>query len=316
MIEIVENRLDQPLPPSILRNLKSLLVAARPKQWTKNLIVFFALIFTINDAWTLDDLDRAIPSIFQVTLAFLLFSTLSAAVYLVNDIFDLEADRVHPYKRLRPIPSGQLSVLFAWFAAATLSTASISLSFLLMLEFGWIMLIYLFLMTAYSTVLKRIVLLDVFAISAGFVLRAVSGAAVLEVPISPWLYTCTGLGSLMIALAKRRSELISSQGTYEKQRETLASYTVPLLDLLIAIVATSTLLAYALYIFTAINLPENHAMLATIPFVVYGLLRYLSIVYSKNLGEAPEEVLITDIPLIVTIVLWLATASTILVLFR
>ncbi len=312
----METPREQTLPPSVLGVLKSLVVAARPKQWTKNLIIFFALIFTIDDAWRVGDTDKALSLVGQTGLAFLVFSMLSAAVYLVNDIFDLEADRAHPSKRLRPIASGQLPVQLAWSGAAALTLAGVTVSFLLVPEFGWVALAYLALMAVYSVLLKRIVLLDVFAISAGFVLRAVAGAAVLQVPISPWLYTCTGLGALLIALAKRRSELVASRGLAQRQRETLAVYTVPLLDQFIAIVATSTLLAYTLYTFTAPNLPENHAMMLTIPFVVYGLFRYLFLVHSENLGEAPEEVLITDIPLIVTIMLWLATASTVLVLFR
>ena len=312
----METHREQALRASVPGVLRSLLVAARPKQWTKNLIIFFALIFTIDDSWGLGDTSRAVSLIGQTSLAFVLFSALSAAIYLVNDIFDLEADREHPTKRLRPIPSGRLPVQVAWSAAATLTVASIGLSFLLVPEFGWVALAYLVLMTTYSVALKRIVLLDVFAISAGFVLRAVAGAAVLQVPISPWLYTCTGLGALLIALAKRRSEMVASQGLAGRQRQTLDSYTVPLLDQFIAIVAPSTLLAYTLYTFTAPNLPENHAMMLTIPFVVYGLFRYLFLVHAKNRGEAPEEVLITDVPLIITIFLWLATASTVLVVFR
>ena len=171
-------------------------------------------------------------------------------------------------------------------------------------------------MMVYTTALKRLILLDVFAISAGFVLRAVAGAAVLQVPISPWLYICTGLGALFIALAKRRSELVSAGEHAGSQRDTLEWYTPSLLDQLMVVVATSVMLTYSLYSFTAGSLPENHAMMFTIPFVVYGVFRYLYLVHVKNLGESPEDILITDLPLIATIVLWLATAATILVIFR
>ena len=295
---------------------KGLLLTTRPKQWTKNLIIFFALFFTANEAWDMGDPDVALSLLGKTTLAFFLFCVLSGVVYLINDIFDVEHDRQHPRKRTRPIPSGELPVPVAWVAVVVLTALSLGLSFVLEPRFGWVALIYLIVMTAYTLVFKHLILLDVFSISAGFVLRAVAGAAVLDVPISPWLYICTGLGALLIALAKRRSELSRAGQAAGRQRGTLESYTVPLLDQFIAVIATSTLLAYTLYTFTAPNLPENHEMMLTIPFVVYGVFRYLYLVHVKNLGENPEDILITDIPLIVSIVLWLATAATVLVVFR
>jgi 4-hydroxybenzoate polyprenyltransferase len=295
---------------------RALLLSARPKQWTKNLIIFFALFFTVNERWDLGDPGVALSMLGKTTLAFGLFSALSGAVYLVNDIFDVENDRRHPRKRHRPIASGELPIPVGWAGAAGLMALSIGLSFVLERHFGWVALGYLALMLAYSLVLKRIVLLDVFTISGGFVLRAVAGAAVLQVPISPWLYICTGLGALMIALSKRRSELALGGDDAGRQRDTLDKYTTSLLDQFIAIVAPSTLLAYTLYTFTAPNLPENHAMMLTIPFVVYGLFRYVFLVHARDLGESPEDILITDVPLIVSIALWLATAATVLLVFR
>ena len=292
--------------------LRALAIAVRPKQWTKNLIVFCALFFTVGDAWDLNDSGRALSLLGKATLAFALFSALSSAVYLFNDICDLERDRQHPKKRFRPIPAGQLPLPVAWFVAAGLVVLGLGFSFVLETPFGWVALVYVLTMVAYSLLLKRIVLLDVFSISGGFVLRAVAGAAVLQVPVSPWLYTCTGLGALLIVLAKRRSELTLAGEAAGSQRDTLEQYTAPLLDQFIAVVAPSTLLAYTLYTFTAPNLPENHSMMLTIPFVFYGLFRYLYLVHSKNMGESPEDILITDLPMISCIVLWLATAATVL----
>ena len=305
---------DRPIVPALLGLSAALLFATRPKQWTKNLLIYFALFFTASETWDLGDTGPALSLLSKTTSAFILFSALSGAVYLINDIFDLERDRLHPKKRFRPIPSGRLPISVAWGAAAVLTAIGLSLSFLLEPLFGWVALGYLATMTAYTLVLKHLVLLDVFAISGGFILRAVAGAAVLQVPVSPWLYTCTGLGALLIALSKRRSELAQAGDDAGSQRVTLDWYTTPMLDVFIGIVAPSTLVAYTLYTFTAPNLPDNHAMMLTVPFVVYGLFRYMFLVHARNLGENPEDILITDIPLILSIVLWLATAATILIL--
>ena len=250
------------------------------------------------------------------TAAFVLFCAVTGVVYLVNDLFDVERDRAHPVKRHRPVASGALPVWVAWVAAAVLTALSLGLSFLLEPLFGGVALGYLALMLVYSAALKHVVLIDVFSISAGFVLRAVAGAAALHVPISPWLYTCTGLGALLIALGKRRSELAQAGDGADRQRGTLGWYTLPLLDQLIAVVAPSTLVAYTLYTFTSPNVPENHAMMLTIPFVVYGLFRYVYMMHNTGLGEVPEEMLITDRPLIASILLWLASAAAVLLVFR
>ena len=290
--------------------------ATRPKQWTKNLIVFLALLFTLNEAWDPNDVSGLLSLATRTTLAFVIFSALSSAVYLVNDIFDLESDRSHPKKRFRPAASGQLPISVAWVGAAVLAAAALSSAFLLEPVFGAISTVYLAAMVAYTLAIKRLIILDVFAISLGFILRTVAGAVVLGVPISPWLYICTGLGSLFIALAKRRSELSLAGENAQSQRGALRDYTLPVLDQLISVVATSTALAYALYTFTAPNLPENHAMMLTIPFVVYGLFRYIYLMHTKELGENPEDIIISDAPLLIAVVLWLATAAVILGLLR
>ena len=306
----------RPSASTLLGTAKALLIATRPRQWTKNLLLYFALFFTVNEGWELGDPGVALSLFGKTTLAFGLFSALSGAVYLVNDLLDIEKDRQHPKKRYRPIAAGVLSAQVAWIAAGALAALSLALSFVLEPLFGWVALGYAGLMLAYSVILKRLILLDIFSISGGFILRAVAGAAVLQAPVSPWLYTCTGLGSLLIALAKRRSELSRAGGDAVRQRATLALYTTSLLDQFIAIVAPSTLLAYTLYTFTAPNLPDNHAMMLTIPFVVYGLFRYVFLVHAKGLGENPEDILLADVPLFVSIVLWLASAAAILTVFR
>ena len=303
-------------PLTLLGVGKALLLSTRPRQWTKNLIIYFALFFSVKEAWDLGEPESAIAALGKATLAFALFSALTGAVYLVNDIFDVERDRLHPRKRLRPIAAGQLPVGAAWTAAAVLAVVSVGFAFVLEPLFGWVELAYLGTMIAYTLVLKRVVLLDVLMISGGFVLRAIAGAAVLATPISPWLYTCAGLGALLIALGKRRSELTAAGGAAPRQRETLEWYTPGLIDQLMAVVAPSVLLAYTLYTFTASNLPDNHAMMLTVPFVVYGLFRYIYLVHAKDLGESPEDIFVSDVPLVASIVLWLAAAATILVIFR
>jgi 4-hydroxybenzoate polyprenyltransferase len=290
--------------------------STRPKQWTKNLLVFMAFFFTIDQEWDLAEIETGVRFFAKSAIAFVLFSALSGAVYLVNDIVDVEKDRQHPRKRFRPIASGKLPVPLAQVGAAILAVAGLAVAYALEPLLGLVAALYLTTMLFYSFMLKKIVLLDVFSIAAGFILRAVAGAAVLQVPISPWLYICTGLGALFIALSKRRSELALAGEDAAKQRDILNTYSVPLLDQFVAVVAPATVVSYALYTVTSENLPENDAMLLTVPFVVYGLFRYMFLVHRKGLGEAPEDILITDVPLIISIVLWLATAATVLVVFR
>ena len=302
------------LPPVTM--VGALLRSTRPRQWTKNLLIYLPLFFTINGAWAPQDLGGGLALLGKATIAFVVFAALSGAVYLINDIFDIKQDLLHPRKRHRPIPSGQLPVVVAWPAAVVLALAGLSLGFVLEPLFGAVSLAYVGTMVAYTLLLKQLVLLDVFAVGAGFVLRVVAGAAVIQVPVSPWLYICAGLGALFIALSKRRSELALAGEKAGSQRGTLNSYTRGLLDQLIGVVATSAVLAYSLYTFTAPNLPENHTMMLTIPFVVYGLFRYIYLVHTRDKGENPEEILITDVPLISSIVLWLVAAGSILFLFR
>ena len=292
--------------------MKALLLAARPRQWTKNLLIYVPLFFTAGDAWDLSDTAGALSLLAKATLAVVLFSLVSSGQYMVNDVLDADEDRRHPRKRLRPVASGALAAPVALAVGGLLAVGGTAAAFVLEPAFGWVTAIYLATTAAYSFALKRVALLDVFVISAGFVLRTVAGAAVLEVPVSPWLYTCAGLGALFIALSKRRSELANAGDRAPEQREALDLYSVPLLDQFIGISATAALLTNVLYTFTAPNLPDDHSMMLTAPFAVYIIFRYIYLVQRRGLGESPEEVFTSDVPIIVAVALWLLTALVVL----
>jgi len=268
----------------------------RPKQWTKNLLVFTGLVFTYN---LLNG-----PMLATVLGAFGVFCALSSAGYLWNDVRDVEADRLHPTKRLRPIAAGRLPLGLATVLALLLGGGGLYAAYALRPSFGLVGALYLLLTLTYSIWLKHLVLIDVFGISAGFVLRAVGGAVAIGVPVSPWLYVCTVLGSLFLALGKRRNELETLTSAAGQHRRNLEQYTVELLDQLILIVASVTVMAYSLYTFSAENLPRDHSMMLTIPLVVYGIFRYLYLVRVKRQGGAPEDMLLTDPGLLGTVISW------------
>lgn len=269
----------------------------RIKQWTKNALVFFALIF---------DKQLFHPvALLRTTCGFLLFCLISSAVYIFNDISDIEADRQHPEKKNRPLPSGRLPIKIAWVAGIFLVTLVLPLSYLLSPSFAAVILAYLILILVYSKWLKHIPILDVLIIAAGFVLRVHAGVTLIAIErFSPWLYVVTTLGALYLGFGKRRAELALLAGDANSHRRVLNGYTIPLLDQYIMIVSSTTILAYSLYTFSAPNLPENHSMMLTIPFVIYGVFRYLYLVQSKHGGGAPEEVLLSDRPLQAAILLW------------
>lgn len=287
---------DRILAPSASRSAIPYLLAMRPKQWLKNALVFAALVFSDN----LLDPGR----IAEVAVAFVCFCMASSAVYLLNDLRDRESDRRHPVKRFRPIAAGQVAPEHAVIAALTLAGVALGAGFALTPGFAAVLAGYMLLNIAYSLYLKHHVIVDVFAISAGFVLRAAGGAVVLSVPISPWLYVCTIVLSLFIGFGKRRSELTLLEDDAGSHRKNLDDYSEPLLDQYIVVTAGATVMAYSLYTFVAPNLPENHLMMATIPFVLYGIFRYLFLVHQKQEGGAPEQVILTDRPLLGAVVLW------------
>ncbi len=301
--------------------LKQILLSMRPRQWTKNGILFFPLLFTIRQYWR--PFTPVMWRFIALTLAgFVIFCLLSGIVYIVNDLVDVEKDRQHPRKRLRPIASGALSRGAAMAAALVLLSSALVASTLLDLyaqsfpypggepafpvpfAFTFVGVSYLVLQIAYSFYLKNIVILDVFAIAAGFLLRTVAGAAVIQVPISPWLYVITILLSLFLGFSKRRHELVLLESAAASHRAILKEYTPALLDEMIAVTTASTVIAYSLYTFTAENLPKNHAMMLTIPFVLYGIFRYLYLIHIRQEGGSPEELLLRDRPLTIAVVLY------------
>jgi 4-hydroxybenzoate polyprenyltransferase len=287
--------------------LKGLIRTLRPKQWVKNGFIFIALIF-----------DRKLlnPTYFLPTLAgFGLLCMVSSTVYLINDLVDIEADRAHPDKRHRPLPSGQLSKGVAVVAAVILPLLSLPLAFLLRPAFGFVLLGYLVLQIAYSFWLKHMVLIDVMAIATGFVLRVVAGVVLVDVTrFSPWLYLFTTMLSLFLGFGKRRQEILLMEENANNYRAILDHYTVALLDEMIMIVTATTVLTYSLYTFSAEGLPANHAMMLTIPFLVYGIFRYLYLIHVKGEGGAPDEVFLTDKPLLATVILFFLTIIAILYL--
>jgi 4-hydroxybenzoate polyprenyltransferase len=269
----------------------------RPHQWTKNVIIFAALVFDVK-LLSVRYTARAIAG-------FLLFCLISGVVYTINDLVDLEKDRQHPRKRNRPLASGALSPRLALGAVMIILIMALPAAMALDMSFALILFGYLILQLAYSFVLKHIVLIDVLAIAAGFVLRVGAGVPLVDAQrFSPWLYICTTLLALFLGLSKRRGELVALAGDAGNHRPSLADYTLPLLDQLISMVTASTILAYALYTFSATNLPVDHTMMLTIPFVIYALFRYMYLVHAKGTTLAPDEVLLTDRPTLLNIVLW------------
>jgi 4-hydroxybenzoate polyprenyltransferase len=275
---------------------KAIIKTMRPQQWTKNVFVLAALVF--------DRQITVIDSLFRTLAGFLIFCLLSSAIYIFNDLIDAPSDRNHPKKRNRPIASGQLSERAAIITLLMLLAVILPLASLLSWGFFAICVAYLLINIAYTRWLKHIAILDVFIVASGFVLRVVAGVSLIHVErFSPWLYVITTLIALYIGFGKRRSELMSLAGDANLHRRVLEGYTLPFLDQLLSILSATTIMAYSLYTFSAPNLPENHVMMLTIPFVIYGIFRYLYMVQVKNAGGAPEELVLTDRPLQIVAVL-------------
>jgi 4-hydroxybenzoate polyprenyltransferase len=273
------------------------LMSLRPEQWTKNLIVFAALIFGQRL------FDPA--AVGRSLAAFFIFCALSSVVYLLNDLSDRDADRLHPLKRLRPIAAGDVTPALAMTTAALMGTAALIGAFWLRPAFGWIAAAYLGLFATYSRVLKHVVILDVLTIAIGFVLRAAAGAAAISVPMSQWLLVCTILLALFLGLSKRRHELTLLANAASGHRKILEEYNPYLLDQMIGVVTASTLMAYIIYCTspeTTEKFGTSHLVLTT-PFPIYGIFRYLYLVHQKGVGS-PSEVLLMDRPLVACIALW------------
>lgn len=277
--------------------ISALIKTMRPRQWTKNVFIFAALVF--------DGQLFNVASFSRTLAGFILFCFISSCVYILNDIVDVEADRQHPEKKKRPIPSGKLPIRVAWSALAILVIGVVISSYLLDLEFMYVVVGYFILNITYSLWLKHIPILDVLIIAAGFVLRVHAGVTLIQVErFSPWLYVLMTLLSLFLGFGKRRAELaLLAQGA-GSHRKVFDGYTLPLLDQYIMIVSGTTIVAYSLYTFSAPNLPENHSMMLTIPFVVYSIFRYLYLIHVEDAGGTPEEVLLSDRPFQASMILW------------
>ena len=295
---------------------RAAVVSMRPVQWTKGLLVFLPLAFSVNERWSTDDTHVLGELFLRALVAAVIFCALSGAVYIFNDLLDRQGDREHPRKRNRPIASGEMPQAAAQAIAGALMVASLVGSFLMDTGFGIVSATFVVMNLAYSSFLKRVIILDVMAVSAGYLLRVVAGAMVIDVTVSPWLYTTIGLGALFIALGKRHSELRAAGSNATSQRPVLEQYSQAFLDQLISITSTATLVAYALYTFEASNVPENHSMMLTVAFVVFGLFRYLYLVSHTNEAENPELIIIRDMPLVISVLLWAGTAITVLALAR
>jgi 4-hydroxybenzoate polyprenyltransferase len=280
-----------------MKTIKALLVTMRPKQWLKNILIYTALVF--------DGQLNNVDAILKTTLGFVLFCLISGTVYIINDLADVEADRKHPRKSQRPIPSGKLPLPIAYAAVGIILIICFPIAYILSPGFLVVLLVYFLLNLLYSKWLKHYAIIDVMILASFYLLRVVAGLTIIEVArFSPWLYVVTSLLALYIGFGKRRAELALLSNDASNHRRVLDGYTIPLLDQYITIVSGMTIVAYSLYTFSAPNLPSNHAMMTTIPFAIYGIFRYMYIVQMKQGGGAPEEELFADRPLQVDIVLW------------
>ncbi|MDH4100627.1 MAG: decaprenyl-phosphate phosphoribosyltransferase [Nitrospirota bacterium] len=278
--------------------LKEIFLTLRPRQWVKNVVIFAALIFSQNLIY--------FPLILRATLAFVIFCLLSGAVYIFNDLMDLEQDRLHPVKKNRPIASGRITPQTASLALLVLVAVAVGAAYRLGTPFFIAALTYLALFIFYTLKLKHVVILDLLTIAAGFVVRAVAGAVVISVDISHWLLLCTILLALFLGLAKRRHELVLLAEQASEHRKILAEYSPQLLDQMISVVTSSTVVTYALYTMSSETIEKfgTDNLVFTVPFVLYGIFRYLYLVHQKQEGGSPERLLFSDKYLLVNVVAW------------
>lgn len=278
----------------------------RIQQWIKNLFVFAPLIFSQN---ALNP-----PLLVKTIFAFILFCTLSGAAYILNDIQDLEEDKLHPVKSKRPLASGRLKKTHALFSCVFLILLGLAGAFLLNVYFFVALFVYIVLQTIYSSWLKHVVIIDVFLIATGYLIRVIAGGLAIEIQLSPWLFICTILIALFLALSKRRHELILLDKKAETHRPILKEYTPQLLDQMIAVVTASTVISYSLYTISSETVAKfgTKNLLFTVPFVLYGIFRYLYLVHQKDEGGSPEALIVKDKPLLIDLFLWIVTVVLIL----
>ncbi len=277
----------------------------RPKQWTKNLLLFAALLFSFEEIRT--------ETILATLLGFILFSLVAGCVYILNDYVDRDRDRQHPVKKFRPIASGQVSPTHALLFGIILLTLSVGTAFVMNPLFGVLCVVYFLLNVSYSFVLKHLVILDMMTIAAGFVLRAIAGGVLIHVPFTPWFLICTMLLSLFLAIGKRRNELTLLEGNTGSHRKVLDNYSITLLDQFNTIVTTATIISYSLFTFTS---DRTIHLMWTIPLVIYGMFRYLYLIHMKNQGGSPDRVLFEDKPILITVMLYVISVVTIFAIFE
>jgi 4-hydroxybenzoate polyprenyltransferase len=279
------------------KQFRLILKTMRPRQWPKNVFLLAGLVF---------DGQLTNPRALSITLVGLaLFCLVSSLVYIINDLTDIETDRLHPTKQKRPLASGQLSKKTAVITAVILFILIFPISFILDIYFGIIISSYFLLMLAYSLWLKRIPIIDVMVIAAGFVLRVAAGVVIITTnQFSPWLFVATTFLALFIAIGKRRAEIDTLESVADAHRQVLKGYSLDMLDQMLTIILATTMMTYCLYTFASPITPGNHVMMLTIPFVIYGLLRYLYLIRMEHIGGAPEEIVLTDLPMQLAIGLW------------
>lgn len=277
----------------------------RPKQWTKNLLLFAALLFSFEEIRT--------ETILATLLGFILFSLVAGCVYILNDFVDRDRDRQHPVKKYRPMASGQVNPSHALMFGIILLILSVGTAFMMNPLFGVLCIVYFLLNVSYSFVLKHLVILDMMTIAAGFVLRAIAGGVLIYVPFTPWFLICTMLLSLFLAIGKRRNELTLLEGNTGSHRKVLDNYSITLLDQFNTIVTTATIISYSLFTFTS---DRTIHLMWTIPLVIYGMFRYLYLIHMKNQGGSPDRVLFEDKPILITVMLYVISVVTIFAIFE
>ena len=296
----------------MIKVLLSILQSSRPKQWVKNFVIFLPMVFSFNESWFVDDFWEIF---FTSSYAFVGFVLISSSIYLLNDSLDIRLDQNHPTKKYRPIASGELSIYVARISSVIIGLLAILVAFFIGIDFLVAMISYLLIMLGYVFLFRNVFILDVFSISTGFIIRVLSGALAIEIPMSNWLYICTALGALFIALSKRYSEKLNSSNSNET-RDSLHNYELGKLKFTLVIISISIAILYFAYTLLAKNLPSNNLMIFSAVFVFCGLFRYLYLVVYKGKGEKPEDIIMKDIFILPVIFVWLMYTFAVLFWFR
>ena len=294
----------------------NILKSTRPRQWIKNLMVFLPLLFSVNESWAFDDIQSFYGLLLNAAVGFVAFVFASSSVYLFNDVLDRDKDIYHPEKRLRPIASKLVSLRIALLFSLLFSSIAVIICVVLLYDTVIYICAYLVLMAIYSLFLRGTIVVDILSISAGFVLRVLVGAIVINVPVSIWLYTCMGLGAMFIALSKRYAEFLAREKDSSLTRKSLPIYSKLILERATYVFLIGTIFAYGLYTVNANNLPSNKLMVLTVPFVAFGMLRYQVLVNQRGFGERPEEIITKDFILRICVLTWLLLVLILLTIFR